>query len=150
MSEVQVAAAQISVGGVRRCVNHEVKAIVLGHAIALVVRVLDHLDAAVMAPGNKLVWAVANRVLTELLRILERGFRKRHVRVAAGLDRKCGIRLAELHIDGVIVHNLQTGERCARVNIRLLQIVITLNGAEEAGATLLVGTVGGVVPGINE
>ena len=70
--------------------------------------------------------------------------------MAAGLDRECGIRLAELHIDGVIVHNLQTGERCARVNIRLLQIVITLNGAEEAGATLLVGTVGGVVPGINE
>ena len=104
----------------------------------------------VVLPGHELVWAVAHWVLTELLRVLERGFGQRHVGVAAGLDRECRVGLAELDIDGVVVNDGQAAQRGLGVHVRLLQSIIAFDCAEEAGAGLLVGTVGGVIPCVYE
>ncbi len=138
LHHVEGTGLDVGVGGVILGVDLEGHAVVLRGAVALVVRVLHEHDLVVVIPGLELVRTIADRSLTEGIRVLVEGFRQRSECGIAHLDGEHGIGLVQVDGELVIVDDLQTFELLVTLEVvGVLQRVIALDGGEEGGAPFL-------------
>ena len=103
-----------------------------------------------MRPGLELVRTIANRSLTELLDVLKCHARQREHGLVRELGREHGIRLVQLDDQRVVVRGGKTGKCGLRIDVRILQLVIALDGGEAARGLLRVLHIGGETPGVGE
>ena len=151
LHHVEGTGLDVGVGGVILGVNLEGHAVVLRGAVALVVRVLHEHDLVVVIPGLELVRTIADRSLTEGIRVLVEGFRQRSECGIAHLDGEHGIGLVQVDGELVIVDDLQTFKLLVTLEVvGVLQRVIALDAGEEGGAQLRVLRIGRIAPSLGE
>ena len=118
-----------------------------GLAVAVVVGVHDEVDLLVVLPGAfavEHVRAVADRVLTERLDVLEGRLGQREERRVAEAEREVRLGLLELDREGQVVDDLEARE------LRVLVVAEALDRLEEVARELLVREERAVVPGVDE
>src|SRR6476469_8384741 len=151
LQDVQVVGHQVLVRRVVVLVDLERYAGVLGLARAVVVRVRNELDLHVVLPAavRELVRTIADRLLAEALRVLQRAGRDRHEGGVTEAQRPVGFRLREFNGEGLVVDDLQAGHGLDRGALGA-GLVVALDALEEAAAELRVLGSRTEVPGVDE
>ena len=147
---VEVARQHVGVSGILIRVDAVFDAFVGHLAAALIILVWYDDDVLVVGPGLELVRTIANRSLAELLDVLKCHAWQREHGLVRELGREYGIRLVQLDDQRVVVRGGKTGKCGLRIDVRILQFVIALDGGESACGLLRVLHVGGETPGVGE
>ena len=103
-----------------------------------------------MGPGLELVRTVADRGLSELFDVLKCHAWQREHGLVRELGREYGIRFVQFDDQRVVVRGGKTGKCGLRIDVRILQLVIALDGGESACGLLRVLHIGGETPGVGE